>query len=104
MSHMSNKSGFEKLIELVKSEMKDTNGKIAVVNQSIPLNIENYVKSHKEELRGPKGDQGVQGPQGAAGAKGSTGDAGVSVSKVTQTTTSTADGGENIITVELTNG
>ena len=36
--------------------------------------------------------------------KGDKGDDGVGVKSVTQTTTSTADGGENVATVELTNG
>ena len=44
------------------------------------------------------GSKGSDGKDGAAGA------AGVGISKVEQTTTSTADGGNNVVTVTLTNG
>ena len=47
------------------------------------------------------------GPQGKPGVKGDRGDpgtAGVSVSSVKQTTTSIADGGDNVVTVTLSNG
>ena len=52
--------------------------------------------------QGPKGDTGPQGPKGDTGATGATGATGVGISNVVQTTTSTADGGENIITVSFT--
>lgn len=57
--------------------------------------------------KGDKGDTGAQGPQGdqgIQGEKGADGDDGVGIQSVTQTTTSTADGGENVVTVTLTNG
>ena len=41
---------------------------------------------------------------GEDGGKGDTGDTGVGIAKVEQTTTSTADDGNNIITITLTNG
>ena len=50
---------------------------------------------------GPKGDTGETGPQGETGPKGADG---VSVSSVVQTTTANTDGGENVITVTLSNG
>ena len=49
-------------------------------------------------LKGDKGDKGDRGDTGQAGP------AGVGISSVAQTTTSTADDGNNIITVTLTNG
>ena len=49
-------------------------------------------------LKGDKGDKGDRGDTGQAGP------AGVGISSVVQTTTSTADDGNNIITVTLTNG
>lgn len=50
------------------------------------------MKSELVNLKGDKGDTGATGAQG------------ISVTKVEQTTTSTADAGENIITVTLSNG
>lgn len=47
---------------------------------------------------------GSDGAAGANGKDGQDGDDGVGIASVTQTTTSTADGGENIVTVTLTNG
>ena len=52
-------------------------------------------------LQGPVGPAGADGKDGAQGAPGADG---VSVTSVTQTTTSNADGGENVITVTLSNG
>lgn len=49
-------------------------------------------------LQGAKGDKGDQGENGEDGSDG------VGIASVTQTTTSSADGGENIVTVTLTNG
>lgn len=54
--------------------------------------------------QGPKGDTGPQGPTGATGSQGPQGATGVGITSVSQTTTSTADGGENVITVSLSNG
>ena len=53
---------------------------------------------------GPKGDTGPQGPQGEPGPKGDKGDDGVGIKSVNQTTTSTEDSGENVVTMELTDG
>lgn len=53
---------------------------------------------------GATGATGATGPQGPQGETGPTGPQGVSVKSVSQTTTSTADGGENVVTVELSNG
>lgn len=47
---------------------------------------------------------GSKGSTGETGKTGETGADGVSVQSVTQTTTSDADGGDNVITVTLTNG
>lgn len=46
----------------------------------------------------PRGQTGEQGPKGDPGA------AGVSITSVAQTTTGSGDGGENVITVTLSNG
>ena len=54
--------------------------------------------------KGPKGDTGDKGDPGPKGDKGEKGDDGVGIKSVTQTTTSTADSGENVVTVELTDG
>lgn len=54
--------------------------------------------------QGIKGETGEQGPQGIQGPQGETGASGVSVSSVKQTTTSSEDGGNNIITVTLSDG
>lgn len=45
-----------------------------------------------------------QGPTGATGAAGKNGSDGVGIASIKQTTTSTADDGNNIFTVTLTNG
>lgn len=50
------------------------------------------------------GSDGEDGSDGATGSAGSNGSDGVGIQSVKQTTTSTADGGNNIITVTLTNG
>lgn len=52
------------------------------------------------------GDSSGSGPSSSAtkGDKGEKGDDGVGIKSVTQTTTSVADGGENVVTVELTDG
>lgn len=50
------------------------------------------------------GSKGSTGATGATGSAGKDGAAGVSVSSVKQTTTSTADGGNNVVTVTLSNG
>ena len=55
-------------------------------------------------LKGDKGETGEKGATGETGATGAKGADGVSVTSVEQTTTSTADGGENIVTVTLSNG
>lgn len=63
--------------------------------------------------QGPQGETGPQGPQGETGPKGETGPAGadgspgadgVGITSVEQTVTSTEDGGDNKITVTLSNG
>lgn len=48
--------------------------------------------------------RGATGAAGSTGAAGKDGSDGVSVASVEQTTTSTADGGDNVITVTLSNG
>lgn len=53
---------------------------------------------------GAKGDKGDPGETGPAGADGAKGDDGVGIQSVAQTTASTADYGENVITVKLTDG
>ena len=55
-------------------------------------------------LKGDKGETGEKGATGETGATGAKGADGVSVTSVEQTTTSAADGGENIVTVTLSNG
>lgn len=56
------------------------------------------------DAHGTKTVDVMDGSDGAAGKDGSSGADGVGVASVEQTTTSTDDGGENIITVTLTNG
>ena len=53
---------------------------------------------------GAQGETGPQGPQGEKGEMGDTGAQGVGIASVEQTTESTEDGGENVITVTLTDG
>lgn len=52
-------------------------------------------------LQGEKGDKGDTGATGPAGEDGKDG---VSITSVVQTTTSTADGGNNVVTVTLSDG
>lgn len=58
-------------------------------------------KYDKGELTGPTGPAGEGG---AAGSPGKDGEDGVGIESVIQTTTSSADGGENVITVTKTDG
>lgn len=51
-----------------------------------------------------RGADGTAGKDGAAGAPGQDGAAGVGIASIKQTTTSTADDGNNVFTVTLTNG
>ena len=64
------------------------------------FSVKNGSKGSKGDT-GKTGDKGETGSTGATGAKGADG---VSVTSVEQTTTSAADGGENIVTVTLSNG
>lgn len=77
------------------------------------MTFEELTPEQKASLKGDKGDKGEQGVQGIQGVKGDKGDtgasgkdgsAGVGIKTVTQTTTSTADGGNNVITVTKTDG
>lgn len=54
--------------------------------------------------KGEVGPQGIQGEKGETGSHGIDGKDGVSVVSVAQTTTSSADHGDNIITVTLSDG
>jgi hypothetical protein len=73
---------------------KVVNTAINNLSSSIDTKVETALSEAKAsgEFKGDKGD------------KGDTGAAGVSISNVKQTTTSTADDGNNIITVTLSNG
>ena len=51
-----------------------------------------------------KGDKGEQGLQGDKGDKGDKGDTGLGIKTIEQTTESLFDGGENILTITLTDG
>ena len=62
------------------------------------------VKNGSKGSKGDTGKTGDKGETGSTGATGAKGADGVSVTSVEQTTTSTADGGENIVTVTLSNG
>lgn len=53
---------------------------------------------------GAKGEKGDPGANGRDGAPGADGRDGVSITKIEQTTTSTEPGGENVITVTLSDG
>lgn len=53
---------------------------------------------------GPQGKQGEAGKDGSPGADGTPGEDGVGIASIKQTTTSTADGGNNVFTVILTDG
>lgn len=50
------------------------------------------------------GSKGSTGATGSPGTNGNNGSDGVGISSIKQTTTSTADGGNNVITVTLSNG
>ena len=50
------------------------------------------------------GTDGAAGAAGQPGSNGADGDDGVGIASIEQTTTSTADGGNNVFTVTLTNG
>lgn len=57
-----------------------------------------------EGVDGKNGTDGTNGTNGTDGTNGQDGEDGVGIQSVVQTTTSTADGGENVITITLTNG
>ena len=54
--------------------------------------------------QGPKGETGATGATGATGPQGATGPTGTGIQSVEQTTESQESGGENIITVTMTDG
>ena len=54
--------------------------------------------------QGPQGDKGDKGDKGDTGPRGPAGTTGVGIASIKQTTTSTADDGNNVITVTLTDG
>lgn len=90
-----------------KAEIPDVSGFIK--QSELNVAVENALEEAKQsgEFKGEKGEDGytpVKGVDYFDGAKGDTGAAGVGVSSIKQTTTSTADDGNNVITVSLTNG
>lgn len=46
------------------------------IDSAINAEVESYVETHKEELKGDKGDKGDRGEQGIQGIKGDTGSKG----------------------------
>ena len=109
--------GIESVTQIVTST--EDNGKNII---EIKLtNGNKYQVEIENGSRGGIGPQGVSGvyvgsgempdgyniqidPNGSASDDVGTGEAGVGIESIEQTTTSTADGGENVITIELTNG
>ena len=70
-------------------------------------NLSGILIGHTVASRGEKGDTGDTGPQGIQGEKGDKGDtgaAGVGIEEVAQNTVSAEDGGENLVTLYLSNG
>ena len=82
------KDGTSVMVASVTESSEDGGANIVVFSDGKSVTVNN----------GRRGSQGEKGETGAAGSNG------VSVSSVVQTTTSSADGGENIITVTLSNG
>jgi len=74
---------------------------VTVVLGDRPLD---YVQSSIVKSGGGVSSKAKPSGGGSTGAAGKDGEDGVGIQSVTQTTTSTADGGENIITVALTDG
>lgn len=62
------------------------------------------VKNGKTGSPGKDGSDGAPGKDGSNGNPGKDGEDGVGIATIKQTTTSTADGGNNVFTVTLTNG
>ena len=82
------KDGTSVMVANVTESSEDGGANVVVFSDGKSVTVKN----------GHRGSQGEKGETGAAGSNG------VSVSSVVQTTTSSADGGENIITVTLSNG
>lgn len=83
---------------------KDGNGiKSAVLNAdyTLTLSFDDGTSYTTPSIRGATGSPGKDG---AAGTPGQDGAAGVGIASIEQTTTSTADDGNNVFTVTLTNG
>jgi len=83
------------------SDGQDGNGiKSAVLNADYTLTLafDDGTSYTTPSIRGAAGSNGKDGSDGAAGADG------VGIASIAQTTTSTADGGNNVFTVTLTNG
>lgn len=82
----------------------DGNGiKSAILNSdyTLTLTFDNGTTYTTPSIRGATGDAGSAGKNGTDGKDGSDG---VGIASIKQTTTSTADGGNNVFTVTLTNG
>lgn len=83
---------------------KDGNGiKSAVLNADYTLTL-TFDDGTSYTTPSIRGADGTAGKDGAAGAPGQDGAAGVGIASIKQTTTSTADDGNNVFTVTLTNG
>lgn len=82
----------------------DGNGiKSAILNSdyTLTLTFDDGTTYTTPSIRGATGDAGSAGKNGTDGKDGSDG---VGIASIKQTTTSTADGGNNVFTVTLTNG
>lgn len=82
----------------------DGNGiKSAILNPdyTLTLTFDDDTTYTTPSIRGATGDTGSAGKNGTDGKDGSDG---VGIASIKQTTTSTADGGNNVFTVTLTNG
>lgn len=82
----------------------DGNGiKSAILNSdyTLTLTFDDGTTYTTPSIRGATGSSGKDGPAGAAGKDGTDG---VGIASIEQTATSTADGGNNVFTVTLTNG
>lgn len=86
---------------------KDGNGiKSAVLNAdyTLTLTFDDGTSYTTPSIRGASGADGKDGGNGKDGQNGLDGEDGVGIATIKQTTTSTADGGNNVFTVTLTNG
>ena len=89
----------DNLITTILKAIVDTIGGSGSTSPTI--SVSSITGGHRITITDINGTKTVDVMNGAAGAKGNDG---VGISTIAQTTTSTADGGNNVFTVTLTNG